>query len=61
MIKINDYVIKIGDYYKNKIQSPLKIIKIIDHKPVDGQIEEKVIAILEDRTWEFIWNLKKIV
>lgn len=36
----------------------LQIVGLADHKPVDGTREINAIALLEDGTWEFIWNLK---
>lgn len=57
MLKIGDKVIRTGDYYKYKIQEPLRIIDIKDHKPIDGEIKEKAIVLLEDGSWEFYWNL----
>lgn len=35
----------------------LRVIKIKDHKPIDGSVQTKCIAILADDSWSFTWNL----
>jgi len=35
----------------------LTVLKIDDHKPIDGPIEEKCVVYLSDSSWEFSWNL----
>lgn len=36
----------------------LQVKEIIDHKPKDGPVKPKCVALLSDDTWEFVWNLE---
>lgn len=42
------------------VGNTLKVKQIVDHKPVDGPTRKNTVAILEDGTWEFVWNLTVI-
>jgi len=47
-----------GTYKSGRpVGSWLKVVDLIDHNPVDGQIQEKCIILMEDGSWEFIWNV----
>lgn len=35
-----------------------KVVCVEDHCPVDGAPRKGVIAVLDDGTWEFVWNLE---
>jgi hypothetical protein len=36
----------------------LTVTAIVSHKPVDGPEKRNAICMLEDGSWEFIWNLE---
>mgnify|MGYP006971759345 CR=1 FL=1 len=38
----------------------LRVMKIVDHKPIDGAVQSNCIAILADDSWVFKWNLALI-
>lgn len=38
----------------------LNISAIVDHRPVDGPIESHCVCLIEDGSWDFIWNLRII-
>lgn len=35
----------------------LKVVEVVDNRPIDGPVQKDSIALLDDGTWEFIWNL----
>lgn len=37
-----------------------EIVKIEDHRPVDGPVEHNAIAHLSNGTWQFVWNLRQV-
>jgi len=63
-MKVGDQVQKLhlcdGTDYAGKPHGPiLTIIKIEDHRPIDGPTRKDSVIWLSDNTWEFPWNLER--